>query len=108
MWVLRLRQVPAVAGEIGGRADPSAALTGFEKVSVIGVFGAILLPGAGVATALAADAPAGNQLTNEAREVSHTRGAAATAIVPASALRGRFSSVTGLASTWRCTCPGAP
>ena len=44
---------------------------------MIGVFGLIVVPGAGFATALVAE-PAGNQLTRAADEVSHERGAAAT------------------------------
>jgi hypothetical protein len=78
-----------------------------EKVSVIGVLGRIPVPGVGLATALAAD-PDGNQLTITALEVSHVRGAAATMIVPASALRGRAIVLVGAPRTWRRTAPGGP
>ena len=53
--------VPAArgVGDTGGMCVPSALLTGFEKVSVIGVEGLIVAPGVGLATAVA-ELPAGN------------------------------------------------
>src|SRR5581483_4615811 len=100
-------QVPGVAGDTGGRLVPRAALMLLLKVRVILVCGVIWLPGAGAATALAAD-PAGNQLTTAGFEVSQLRGAAATIAVPASAVRFSRISLSGFRSTRRASCPGLP
>jgi hypothetical protein len=79
-------QLPWVAGKTCGMAPPSAFLYGLEKVRVIGVLALIVVPAVGVASALD-PAPPGNQLTSAAFEVSQERGAAATQIVPAGAVR---------------------
>src|ERR1700733_3286886 len=47
------------------------------------------------------DAPAGNQLTSAADELSHVRGVAATYIDPATPLRGSVTSDSGPANCWR-------
>src|SRR5437588_3767477 len=100
VWLDTCCQLPLVVGETGGREVPSAADTGFENVNEIGVFGPIRLPGAGLATA-AAVAPAGNQLTAAAGEVSQVRAVAPTQTVPAGALRVRLNSLLGEGSTCR-------
>ncbi len=58
---------------------------GLENVSVIGVVGLIVVPGCGVATALAVAAPAGNQLIRAVRARSHGCRDADTTIEPAAA-----------------------
>src|SRR5436305_14045368 len=94
-WSLRMCQTPGVIGDTGGRLDPRALLIGLLNVSVIFVCGVIAVPGAGVATAPALT-PAGNQLTIAGAALSHTRGTAATASVPAAADRGSRIWSSGL------------
>ncbi len=73
---------PSVAGETGGMLFPIALLIGLENVSVIGVLGLIVVPGAGYAWAEAPE-PVGNQLISCGFAVSHVRGTAATHKDPA-------------------------
>ncbi len=100
--------VPLVAGVTAGRELPSALATGFEKVRVIGVVGVIVVPAAGVATALAVEAPAGNQLTTAGLARSQRRSAASTVNVPAGGWWPRLMTLCGVASTCRCRWPGCP
>src|SRR5581483_9354675 len=100
-------QLPAVTGVTGGREVPRTWLTGFEKVSMIGVPGPMSVPGVGEATADALR-PAGNQLTRVGAALSHCRAIAVTQTEPADVLRGSVITFCGEASVWRCQCPGAP
>ena len=100
-------QLPGVTGDTGGSAWPRAWLTGFEKVSMIGVPGDSGVPGAGEATA-EARAPAGNQLTSVAAALSHPRGAAATQTEPATPRWGTVTSLEGAGSVSLARWPGAP
>ena len=101
-------QVPEVRGETGGSTFPSTFPTGLEKVSVIFVFGVILVPGLGVATAVAL-APAGNQVICVTVGISQVRAATATSAVPAALLSSRWSRRCGVRSTAALTlAPTAP
>ncbi len=96
-WVLFCCQLPSVLGDMAGCEDPRTLSTGFEKVSVIFVSGLIVLPGEGLAIALAS-APAGNQETAAGVGRSQVRAAPATAIVPAAALSGTAIDAAGAGS----------
>src|ERR1039458_6795865 len=100
VWLLTVCQTPWVIGETGGRWAPSALAIGLENVSMIEVPGLIVDPGAGSATTVA-PAPAGNQSTSLAPELSQERGVAETKMLPASALRGSVTTLLGAARTWR-------
>ena len=67
---------------------------------MIGVLALIVDPGDGVASALVS-APAGNQLTSAAFEISQDRGAAATQIVPAGAVRASVTCDCGVPKVCR-------
>jgi hypothetical protein len=75
---------------------------------VIGVDAPIFDPGAGLATALACCAPAGNQLTACGVALSHVRGAPATCSDPAGPDLGSSTVSWGEASVWWCIAPGCP
>jgi hypothetical protein len=107
VWLLSVCQTPWVFGETGGRLAPSALAIGLENVSMIGVPGLIGVPGAGSATAVAA-APAGNQLTSRAPELSQERVTAETKMLPATALCGSGTTLLGAARTWRWRWPAGP
>ena len=108
MWELTWCQIPEVLGETGGRFFPSTFPTGFEKVSVIFVLGVILVPGFGVATAVAL-APAGNQVICVTVGSSQERAATATSAVPAALLSLSRSCRCGVRSTAALTlAPTAP
>src|SRR5436305_13009028 len=98
LWLLRWRQVPGVFGTTGGRWPPRALATGLENVSVMGVCGRSLDPGAGEATADVA-APAGNQLTKCARVASQLSGTPRIQIEPAWLERWRVTTRVGAEST---------
>ncbi len=102
MWLPVWCQTPWVIGETGGIFPSSASDTDFEKVREIWVFGLIVPPGAGLATAAAA-VPAGNQLTTVGPVVSHVRGTPETHTEPASAVRASVSrSLVGV-TRWRAS-----
>src|SRR5690348_14880921 len=97
VWLPSCVQVPGVLGTTEGRERPRADLIGLEKVNTIGVWGWMVFPGAGLATAEVA-APAGNQLATWAGAVSHLRGTPEIQTEPATAVR---SSVTTLVAAGR-------
>jgi hypothetical protein len=78
--------------------DPRTRLTGLENVRVIGVSALIVVPGAGLATALA-ELPGGNQLTADVWALSQVRGDADMKKVPAAPLWGTVTTLAGAGRT---------
>jgi hypothetical protein len=56
-WLEIRFQLPVVAGVSVGVCEPRTLETGFEKLIVIGVVGLIVVPGLGLATAVAVPPP---------------------------------------------------